>query len=358
MLAAPAPRVAAAPRRTRGRPGPADSRPPAGAPRREAAPEGPADLGPGRASLRPLSVPLLTRARRALRGAALRALVALLAHMPLRPALTLGELMSRAGWRLAGATRRRMLAHLAVAFPGLAPAELEALGQRSLRHLGWLVAEMLAVRSYDAALERYVTFAPGAEARLREAMAGGRGLVMVSGHVGHWELLARRLVRGGVPCATVARSGTSPILHALLSRFRAEGRFDVLLRDDPGTARAIIRCLRQGKLLGLLIDQDTAVQGVFVPFFGRPAWTPRAAGDLALRFRAPVAVIWSRRRGPLAGDGHELSIELVPYDAEAPDREAESVRITARCTALLEAAIRARPEEWVWMHERWRTRPA
>ena len=261
-------------------------------------------------------------------------------------------------WRLAGGTRRRMVEQVGLAFPELDPAARADLGRRALRHLTWLAAEMLAVRSFDASLERYVTFAPGAEDRLRELMARRRGLVMVSGHIGHWELLARRLVRGGIPCASVARSGTSPLLHVLLSRFRAQGGFDVMLRDDPGTARAIIRCLRQGRLLGLLIDQDTDVQGVFVPFFARPAWTPRAAGDLALRFKAPVAVIWSRRRGPAAGAGHELSVVEVPYDEAPADREAESVRITAACTAHLEAAIRARPEEWVWMHERWKTRPA
>jgi Kdo2-lipid IVA lauroyltransferase/acyltransferase len=238
-----------------------------------------------------LAVPLLTRLRRALRGVALRGLVAVFAVLPLRTALALASGLSWFGWRLAGQTRRRVLAHLAIAFPGLPPAERSRLGQACLRHLAWLIAEMLSIRSYDSELERYVTFAPGAEALLRQVMAEGRGLVMVSGHIGHWELLARRLVRAGIPCATVARSGTNPILHAVLDGFRAEGRFEVLLRDDPGTARAIIRCLRKGMLLGLLIDQDTAVQGLFVPFFGRPAWTPRAAGDLALRFRAPVAVI-------------------------------------------------------------------
>jgi len=288
---------------------------------------------------------------------ALRGLVAAFALLPLRVSLTLATGIAWVGWRLARGTRARVLTHLGLAFPSLTPAGREALGGDCMRHLSWLVAEMLSVRSYDAELEAYVGFAPGAEARLREVMAPGRGLIMVSGHIGHWELLARRLVRAGIPCATVARSGTSPFLHALLGRFRAAGRFEVLLRDDRGTARAIIRCLRQGKLLGLLIDQDTRVQGLFVPFFGRPAWTPRAAGDLALRFGAPVAVIWSRRRGPAPGDGHELSIELVPYDPDPPDREAESRRITAACTAHLEAAIRARPQEWVWMHERWKTRP-
>jgi KDO2-lipid IV(A) lauroyltransferase len=288
----------------------------------------------------------------------LRGLVALFAFLPLRVALAVASGMAWAGWRLAVGTRRSILAHLAVAYPEQTDAERERVGRACLRHLGWLVAEMLAVRSYDADLERYVGFVPGAEARLRALMAEGRGLIMVSGHIGHWELLARRLVRGGVPCATVARSGRSPFLHAVLERFRAEGKFEVLLRDDPGTARAIIRSLRKGMLLGLLIDQDTDVQGVFVPFFGQPAWTPRAAGDLALRFRAPVAVIWSRRRGARPGDGHELCIEPVPYDAEAPDRDLESMRITATCTARIEAAIRAHPEEWVWMHDRWKTRPA
>jgi KDO2-lipid IV(A) lauroyltransferase len=250
-----------------------------------------------------------------------------------------------------------VLAHLAIAFPELDPPALDAVGRRAFRHLAWFVAELLAVRSYDADLLRYVTFAPGSEARLRELMGRGRGLVMVSGHIGHWELLARRLVRGGISCASVARSGRSPILHQVLARFRKEGGFEVLLRDDPGTARAIIRCLRQGKLLGLLIDQDTDVQGAFVPFFGRLAWTPRAAGDLALRFKAPIAVIWSHRRGPAPGDGHELSVVEVPYDEAPADREAGSLRLTAACTAHLEAAIRAHPEEWVWMHERWKTRP-
>ena len=240
----------------------------------------------------------------------------------------------------------------------MAAAEREAVGRACLVHLAWLAAEVVTVRSYAGRLDGYVSFVPGAEATLREAMAEGRGLVMVSGHVGHWELLARRVALAGIPCATIAKAGADARLSGLLAEFRREGNYEVLLRDDPATARAMIRCFRQGKLLGLLIDQDTRVQGVFVPFFGRAAWTPRAAGDLALRFRAPVAVIWSRRRGPRPGDGHELCVERVPYDGAAADRESASVGITAACTAILERAIRERPAEWVWMHRRWKSRPA
>jgi KDO2-lipid IV(A) lauroyltransferase len=164
-------------------------------------------------------------------------------------------------------------------------------------------------------------------------------------------------VAGFIPSATIARAGKDAKLTELIGEARATGNVETLWREDPATARAMIRCFKQGKLLGILIDQDTRVQGVFVPFFGRPAWTPRGAADLALRFRAPVVVGWCRRRGPGPGDGHEIQVLEVPSDPDAPDREAEVVRLTAACTALLEEAIRANPPEWVWMHERWRTQP-
>ena len=302
--------------------------------------------------------PLTKRLRRGVRSLALRGLIKAASHLPLRLAMRIAGLAAGLGWYLARGTRRLMLEHLALAFPEKPLAEREAIGKACLVHLGWLAAEAITVHRSGRRLEDYVTFAPGAEPLLHALMAEGRGLVAISGHIGHWELLAQRLARAGVPSAAIARTGPDPKVDALLNGFRADADIEILLRDAPSTARAMIRALKNGKLLGLLIDQDTRVQGVFVPFFGKLAFTPRAAGDLALRFKAPVAVVWSRRRGPRPGDGHELSIERVPYDAGAPDREVASVAITAACTAILERAIRERPAEWVWMHERWKTRPA
>ncbi len=305
-----------------------------------------------------MTVPLRKRIKRSFRSALLRAVVRLLAHVPLRPALALATFAARIAWLLARDTRRQMLAQLAIAFPEKSRAEREAIARASLVHLAWLAAEVATLPCYRDRLAEYVGLAPGAEELLQEAVARGRGLVYVTGHVGNWELMAQRVPMLGFGAATIAKATIDPGLNALIEQARAEGGVETLWREDPATARAMIRCFKQNKMLGILIDQDTRVQGVFVPFFGRPAHTPRAAADLALRFRAPVIVGTCRRRGPRPGDGHEVTAIEMPYDADAPDRKAEAIRLTAACTAVLEDAIRRNPTEWVWMHERWKTTPA
>jgi KDO2-lipid IV(A) lauroyltransferase len=303
-----------------------------------------------------MAVPLRKRVKRRVRSALVRAVVWLFGFVPLRPALALATLVGRGGWPLAGRTRAQMLAQLAIAFPGKPPEEREAIGRASLVHLARLAAEVATLRTWRRRLPEYVRFAPGAEERFAEAIGRGKGLVFATGHVGNWELLAQRIAMRW-PSAVIARTGNDPGITELVGRIRAAGNLETLWREDPSTARAMIRTFKQGRPLGILIDQDTRVQSVFVPFFGRPAATPRGAADLALRFGAPVLAGWCRRRGPGPGDGHVVDVVEVAYDPDPPDRDAEAARITAACTAVLEAAIRASPAEWVWMHERWKTRP-
>lgn len=305
-----------------------------------------------------MTVPLRKRLKRRVRSVFLVAAVRLVSLVPLRLALALARAVGALAWHLARATRRQMLAQLALAFPEKAEPEREAIARASLAHLAALAAEVVTLPRWRDRLDAYVGLAPGAEEVFRAALARGRGLVYVAGHVGNWELMAQRVPRlGPWPAATIAKATIDVGINRLIERARREGGVETLWREDPSTARAMIRAFKRNEILGILIDQDTNVQGVFVPFFGRPAFTPRAAADLALRFRAPVVVGTSRRRGPNPGDGHEVEAVEVPCDPDAPDREQEAVRLTAACTALLEAAIRRNPVEWVWMHERWKTPP-
>jgi KDO2-lipid IV(A) lauroyltransferase len=304
-----------------------------------------------------MAVPLRKRVKRAARSLALRAAVRLLSRLPLGPALALGALLGRVAWLVARAERRLMLEHLAVAFPERSEAERRAIARASLVHLGQMAMEAVAIRAYGDHIEEYVSFAPGAEEVVRRALARGKGLILVAGHIGNWELLARRMALLAQPNAVIARRNADPKLNEMVARFRDEGGIKTLWRDDPATGRELIRLFRQGGPLGILIDQDTRVQGVFVPFFGRLAFTPRAVGDLALRFGAAVVVGTSHRRGPRMGDGHELEMVELAYDPAPADADVEVERITAAAVSEQESAIRRYPSEWVWMHRRWKTRP-
>jgi KDO2-lipid IV(A) lauroyltransferase len=302
-------------------------------------------------------VPLAKRARRTARVWAIRAGLWLVGRLPFRLAWAFGGLVGAAAWHVARHDRALALQHLAGAFPEWPEAERRRVARACFVHFGHAAAEAAQIRRLDARLEAYVTYAGDGERRLREASAAGKGFIFVTGHLGSWELLARRIVRSGVPSTVIAARSWDRRIDEMVTAFRASGGVPTLFREDAGGGRTLLRSMREGKALGILIDQDTKVQGVFVPFFGRAAFTPRAAADLAIRFGCPVFVGWSRRRGPRPGDGYVLEVEPVAYDAAPLDRDAEAVRLTAACTARLEHAIRRTPAEWVWMHRRWRHRP-
>jgi KDO2-lipid IV(A) lauroyltransferase len=281
------------------------------------------------------------RVRRELRVRALLLALPFLRHLP----PVLGAALGTLAWYLTPRQRRLAREHLALAFPEKTRKERDLIGRRSFANLG---RAMLAAARGDAG---DVDLAPEDEALLRAAQAEGKGVVLVTGHLDNWELFARRIARLGLPCGTVAKEAQDPRLTALLERSRQEAGVRVFWRGSPMSARELLRFLREGGMLGILIDQDTRVAGHFVPFFGRLAFTPRAAGDLAVRVGAPMIFGCAHR---VAGNLHR--IVLRPIDvARSGDRDADSFALTAAATKAIEDEIRANPTEWVWMHPRWRT---
>ncbi len=181
---------------------------------------------------------------------------------------------------------------------------------------------------------------------LDAALKRGHGVVFVSGHFGSWELLARRVAHAGYPCHTIAKETSDPRTTALVERFRASAKLHSIWRGRDGAAKQMLRVLRAGAILGLLIDQDTDVQSVWVDFFGHRAKTPRAAADLALRTQAAVVLGFCERTGPCR---YRLSMQEVNPAGDDP------TALTAELTKRIEAKIRSAPEQWVWMHQRWKT---
>jgi KDO2-lipid IV(A) lauroyltransferase len=304
---------------------------------------------------RPRVVRRLRRALRAARDALLAGAIlgvrALLAPVPLRAAVAFCGALGAAVAPWTGRPWRWANAHLAVAFPELPPARRAAIARRAFAHAGMSFAEIAKFRAVRRRMAGYVA-AEGLE-HLREGLARGRGLLAVTGHCGNWELLAAYCARAGLPVTVIGRRLHGALLNRLLIRFRAGAGVTTIERESPGSSRAILSTLRAGRILALLIDQDTRGPRVFVPFFGRPASTPAGAAALALRTGAPVVPIFISRRPE---GGHVIRAHPA---LPAVARDGDTVEsLTTAYTAAIERHVRRHPEEWVWWHRRWRRRPA
>ncbi len=292
-----------------------------------------------------------TRPPRRLRGlllaALLRGLAALLGPLSWRAVGRAGRAIGALAWAFGRRDRARALDHLALAFPELSPAARRKLARDCFRHQGTSLAECLHLLSRDGAEVTSHVDVLGWE-EVQAARAGGRPILILTGHCGNWELLAALINCRGLGMAVVARPLEDPPLQALLSGLRARFGTTTIERGNEGAARAILARLRRGGALGMLIDQDTKVDGVWVPFFGRPAFTPVGPAKIALRQHAAVVPAFIERQD----DGRHLARFLPAMDLPGDPREA-----TAAMTRAVEDQVRHRPEQWVWMHRRWRRQP-
>jgi len=269
--------------------------------------------------------------------------------LPAPAGLALGRALGRGAHALLGTPRRLARTHVAVAFPELDEAARARLVRSTFEHAGQSFAEL--------GLWRKLGRQPGYIeienlAALDDALAGGRGALAITGHVGNWELLAATVAARGYGLSVVARRVHDERFNSLITRFRGDRGMEVLLRDAPDFLAQVRDALGRNRIVALLMDQDSRGAGVFVPFFGRPARTPPGAAVLALRTHAPVVTVFIRRR---PAGGHLISFERFPVEPGAG--KGQVVELTARFTAAIEAAIRRAPAEWVWWHERWRRQP-
>jgi len=296
--------------------------------------------------------PLSKRLKRSMRYGLLRAVLALVQWLPLRWAQGLGRALGTAAFHLAGGERRKALASLQLAYPEMGAAQRLDLARRTFQHLGTVALEVAVAPRLGDRFAALVDCSGDALAAFRRGLERGRGVVVVGAHLGNWELQAWAVARAGIPLHAVGKENVDPRLTRLMDRFRARGGVRNIWRGQPGAAVALLKALRRGEALAMLIDQDTNVQSVFVPFFGHPAATPRAAADLVLRAGAAACVCLVHRR---PDSTYRATSEEVPVPSTG-DAERDAVELTARFTARIEAAIRAHPEQWVWMHQRWKTK--
>lgn len=236
--------------------------------------------------------------------------------------------------------------NLAVAFPGLPRRGLRTMSARAFRHFGMVAASMSAIPDLTAeSLGKWI-YSNDFDV-LREALSAGRGCLVVGGHLGNWELMGAIVSRSGLPVTFVVTTQRNKRIETFMDNIRRSAGIEIVKRREA--VRGVLYALKQNRCVALLIDQDAHQDGAFVPFFGRLASTPR--GPAVFHLRTGVPLIFARCvRLP----GERYRIHLTRIDTRGitdPDE------LTALMTSHLEAAIRETPEQWFWMHRRWKSLP-
>lgn len=279
-------------------------------------------------------------------------LIGLLRRLPRRTAMGLMRALAGAGFRLARKEREKTLRHLTLAYTGeKSTAEIAELARAVWRHLGAMAADAICIPRLVAGGLDTLVRERGLE-RLKAAYARGKGVIVLTGHFGNWELFGAWVAQNGFPVKVVGTSSYDPRLDRLIVDLRNSAGYTNIARGK-GT-REIIRALRGNEVLGMLVDQDTRVEGVFVNFFGRPAHTATGPVTLAQKLGCALlpAFIHLEPDGTYTIEFDE-EIALINTGDATNDLQVNTQSISD----AYERAIRRHPEQWVWMHERWKKQP-
>jgi Kdo2-lipid IVA lauroyltransferase/acyltransferase len=291
--------------------------------------------------------------RRRLEFALVWSLVKLLGLPPRRAARALGALVGRIALLLTPRLRRTGDLNLRLAFPQKTAAERLQILRRLYRNLGWLLAEFCQMPRYTPEQTRSFIRYDGLEHYLA-ARDHGKGVLILTGHLGAWELSSFYHSLMGYPMSIVIRRLDNPLVDSLVNHIRCLHGNQVLHKDD--FARGLLASMRRGETVGILMDTNmTPPQGAFVDFFGHPACTGSGLARVAMKTGArvlPGFLLWDE-----ATQQYVLRFGAALDLPVSDDAEADALAHTALFTRVIEEYVRQYPDQWLWVHRRWKTRP-
>ena len=293
-----------------------------------------------------------------------RILFAILGVLPRTVAVRVGMALGRLGYRVAGGLRRVALRNLEIAFPEKSLSEREAIAVASFENLGRVLGELTQFRKATRSdLEKLIEFqfdtdeskANPDRQRVEGELDRGRGMLLVGPHLGNWEIGVFAYSAFREPLTYLARPLDNPRIEDYTVALRS--RYGNRAIDKNNFASAAISVLREGGILGILPDVNVLPRdGVFVPFFGTLACTTSGVAMMAMRTNSiivPMCCVWDK-------DSKSYKVYYGERAIESPnsgDRHQDVLQMTADMTAEMEKFVRAYPEQWMWIHKRWKTRP-
>ena len=284
-----------------------------------------------------------------------KSIISGLGLLPRSFAIALGRAMGYVAYLLPGNLRRTGERNLDLAFPNSSPAEKRNILRGCFDSLGRLLGEFSQLpRATPETLRQLIEYDQVGLAHLRDAEKNGRGVIFLTGHIGAWEILSFGWSALEYPISFLVRPIDNDRVEALIEGIRT--RFGNKAIDKKSAARQALKVLREGGTLGILSDLNSHPhEGVFVPFFGQLACTTAGIATLALRTNAvviPTCAVWNAERKRYFFHG-DPPIELLRTGDHDKDVELN----TARFAAAVERMVRLYPDQWLWIHKRWKTRP-
>ncbi|HEY6088271.1 MAG TPA: lysophospholipid acyltransferase family protein [Gemmatimonadaceae bacterium] len=283
---------------------------------------------------------------------AMRATIGGLRALSWDEACKIGEKLGALGYKPLGIRKRVVEKQIAAAFPDLSHEAVVNLARESYRHLGRSFVETALLDSIGKdGLQKLVETVEGWD-EIEDVMSKGRGAVLVTGHIGNWELAGSYVAARGIPLDAIVRGMANPLFDAYINHTREVMGMTVV--HDSEAVRRTPRSLRGGRAVAFVADQGVlGLASTFVPFFGMPAKTPRGAAVFALRFEVPVVFVVALRQ---PNGRYRIIIERIEVP-QTGDRERDVDAIVARFTQHLEKWVRAVPAQYFWQHRRWKRQP-
>jgi KDO2-lipid IV(A) lauroyltransferase len=283
---------------------------------------------------------------------AMRGILGVLRTMSWDAACRFGERLGVLGYRPLNIRKRVVEKQIGAAFPNLDREQVKALARQSYAHLGRTFVESALFDTIGKQGVLDIVDEVHGWEHIDRQIAQGQGIVFVTGHHGNWELAGAYVAARGIPVDAIARGMANPLTDSYVTRVR-EATGMVIVHDADAVRRAP-RSLRAGRGVAFIADQGVlGLASTFVPFFGRPAKTPRGAAVFALRFEVPVIFMLALRKP--SGKFRVIVERIEPRRTGDMDQDVD--KIVAEFTARLEHWVREEPAQYFWQHRRWRRQP-
>jgi KDO2-lipid IV(A) lauroyltransferase len=269
--------------------------------------------------------------------------------LPLRLAQLTGRFIGSVGYLVARRRRGIAIDNLRHAFPDKTQEEIKRIALGAFRNYAICISEFLWFPRLTPERMRKLVRVINVDLA-EEVHSRGKGVVFVSGHFGNWELSAFAFAHfTGYPMAIIVQNQRNTLVNEVINRYRCLwGNSVVPMESSP---REILKKLSEGQVVGILADQSAPMEGRYVDFFGRPAATHDGPAIFSLRTGAPLMFGFLVRR---KNGKYELSYEEVPTSDLGGYSEQNVVELTRRHVAFLEKYVRQYPDQWLWMHRRWK----